>query len=157
MKGKGTCIRCGSRTITVCEPNWLTGLASLYVNNAGSQEVMVVDMKATRKLLDALQVTLAKQIAIMAANENDRAANRAGAAKPSRRGAMPGRDSTARKTRPSESPATRGRTTADTKARRSREPIDTIATDRPRTAVATASSSSDARHDNDSTSGRDGV
>lgn len=65
-------IKCGSRSITIGEPNWLTGLATIYVDDIGTGVGFTMDAKATAKVIDELQRVLAEQEEIEALKAIDR-------------------------------------------------------------------------------------
>jgi hypothetical protein len=54
-------IKCGSRSIAIGDPNWLTGLATIYVNDIGTGVGFTMDLAATRKVILALQALEVKQ------------------------------------------------------------------------------------------------
>lgn len=75
-------IKCGSRSIAIGDPNWLTGLATIYVDDIGTGVGFTMDLAATRKVIAALQALEVKQTKIeaerMARKEARRAAAKAG-------------------------------------------------------------------------------
>lgn len=66
-------IRCGSRRISINKPNWLTGLATIGVNDLGTTSGFTMDLTATKKVIKALQELARRQARI----ENARARRKA--------------------------------------------------------------------------------
>lgn len=66
-------IRCGSRSIKVGKPNWLTGLASFGIDDIGTNVMFTMDAAATRKVIAALGEVLQRQEQIEAERKVDRA------------------------------------------------------------------------------------
>lgn len=48
-------IKCGSRSIHISKPNWLTGLATIGINDCGTYHGFTMDLQATTKVIAALQ------------------------------------------------------------------------------------------------------
>lgn len=71
-------IKCGSRSITIGKPNWLTGQLWMDINDRGSRCVFMTDAAATRKLIEALTAQLPDQERIEAENAADKRARRLG-------------------------------------------------------------------------------
>lgn len=70
-------ISCGSRWISISKPNWLTGLATIGVNDIGTLSGFTTDASATAKLIQALLVLHQQQVEIEAGKRRDHANRKA--------------------------------------------------------------------------------